>query len=75
VGWILRALDDDGWKLRRVGRPAANRMNGTSDGLVDDGRRRLRRRRDQGCVPSVTWSDWLFPPREMVTLTLVPGAY
>src|SRR5207245_7846739 len=58
-----------------VWRPAGARADGVADRLVDDRRWRFRRRRDQGCVPSVTWSVWFLPPREMMTLTLVPGAY
>src|SRR4029077_2978289 len=75
VGRVLGALHEHRRQLRRVGRPATDGADRLADRLVDDGRRRFRRRRDQGCVPSVTWSVWFLPPRKIVMLTLVPGAY
>src|SRR4030081_120030 len=75
MGRILRTLHQHRRQLARLGRPATDGAHGMADRLVDDGRRRTRRRRDQGCVPSVTWSVWFLPPRLIVTETLVPGAY
>ena len=59
---VLGSLDDDRGQLQ-PGRPSAQPGDGVPDGLVDDGRRRAGRRRDQGCVPSVTCSVWFLPPR------------
>src|SRR5207302_793261 len=74
VGAALGSLNDDG-RQRVPGRPAADRGDRLPDRLIDDRRWRPGRRRDQGCVPSVTWSVWVFPPRWTATETLVPGAY
>ena len=63
MGGVLGPLHQHRRQFFGIRRPAGDRADGVTDRLVDDRRRRFRGRRDQGCVPSVTWSVWFLPPR------------